>query len=260
MSLAQSDAPELRAWWSPVHLWRQFIASAAAAVSCFLLGYCLIKAGFAPSNLHTGVIVKDATLLMAFGSVAIISFVTFDACWLAGAFGASWKEVLLFPLQRRFWYFAFAWVLIDFLFLCALFKLQSGAAAAQVDPAFKFSPGNFVVSLGILAASLTLVWIRWRLIFWPIHALVTGNLLNLEVPWRMTDGKTGSLFDLLIGLGLVCVIVLTMAGILVVAILPGQAFFAIPIMALAFTTIFRALQLAAFAERYRSAGGNRARD
>ena len=43
MSVAQPDVSELRAWWSPFHLWRQFIAAVALSASCFLLGCYLIK-------------------------------------------------------------------------------------------------------------------------------------------------------------------------------------------------------------------------
>lgn len=256
MSVAQSDASELRAWWSPFHLWRQFIAAVALAVACFLLGCYLIKLGFSPSSFQTAIIAKDGALLIAFGGAVIASLFTFDACWLAGLFGATWKGVLLFPLRPRFWRFAFAWVAIDLLFVSTYLQLVDILHLIEIDENAALNLGKFIVSLGIGLPALALLWIRFRLILWPIHVLATGHLGELQVPWQMTGGKHSSLFDLSIGLLFAPIVLLAIVVAVILTLMPtyfgDSAYIAIPLMALAVLLLFRSLQLSAFVERYQS--------
>ena len=260
MSVAQPDVSELRAWWSPFHLWRQFIAAVALSASCFLLGCYLIKLGYPAFGLQAALNLKDAIPLMAFAGAAIASFLMFDACWLAALFGATWKGVLLFPLRPRFWHFAFAWLMIDLLFISSYLRLADTLDLIEVNDSDAFNLARTVISLGIGLSALALLWIRFRLVLWPLHVLATGRIGDLKTPWQMTGGGHGSLFDLSVGIIFFSVVLLAIAAAIVLALVPAyfgdSAYVVIPLMALALPILFRSLQLSAFAERYRSISEN----
>jgi hypothetical protein len=260
MSVAQPDVTELRAWWSPFHLWRQFIISVALSASCFLLGWYLIKLGFPLQSFQAAFSHKDAALLMAFAGTAIASFLMFDACWLAALFGATWKGVLFFPLRPRFWQFAFAWVIIDLLFISSYLRLADTLDLIEVDKDAALNLAKTVLSLGIGVSALALFWIRCRLFLWPTHVLATGRIGDLQTPWQMTGGKRGSLFDLSIGIIFLAAVFLAIAVAIALVLMPtyfgDSAYVVIPLMVLAIPLVFRSLQLSAFAERYRSISEN----
>jgi hypothetical protein len=250
MSVAQPDVTELRAWWSPFHLWRQFIVAVALSASCFLLGWYLIRLGVSAQSFQAAFSLKNAALLMAFAGTAIASVLMFDACWLAAIFGATWKGVLFFPLRPRFWRFAFAWIAIDLLFISAFLQIVDALDLIEADKDAALDLVKIAVSLGIAISGLALVWIRGRLVLWPIHVLATGHMGDLQTPWQMTGGERGSLFDLSIGIIFLSAILLAIAVAIVLVLMPAyfgdSAYVVIPLMALAIPLVFPLLAIVRF--------------
>jgi hypothetical protein len=256
MSVVQSDVTALRSWWSPFHLWRQFAVALILATSIFLLGCYLIKIGFPFSNFFTAFTAKDASLWMAYSGVALASLLLFDGCWLAGLFGATPKGVLLFPLRARFWHFAFAWAMIDLLFVSAYLQITHAIDLLEPIPGAPFSTLRLLLSLGVGIAGLLLIWVRFRLALWPIHVLATGRIGDLETSWRITGGKGGSLFDLTMGLIFASIAFVVVTVVIAFVVLPTYVgdlgFIALPAVALVIPILFRTLQLSAFVDRYQS--------
>ncbi|MDY0871700.1 hypothetical protein [Dongia rigui] len=241
-------------WLAPLHLWRELLVSMLMAGMSFALGLGLIRLGFHPSLLDVALIVKDKPLIAAYLFNGAFALLILDAGWSASLLGAKWRDLLVSPLHPRFWQFAFAWILIDLLFIGAFILISHTFDGYQNDESRPFELAPFIVVCLIGAPAFLLGWIRYRLVLWPIHVLATGRLLDLETAWRATAERNNALFDMSLGIGVLCVGVLVV-GIAVFAVVTDFAALLAAALGVAILPlIFRLLQLAAFVDQYRRAG------
>lgn len=246
MSVFQANIDIKEPWWRPFHLWRHLVATSGVSISCAVASWYLLNFGLSSAS-------GEQTSIASIGT-AITALLVFDASWLASLQGASWQQALKTPFSARFWRFALAWGLIDLIFVSACTSVQSSVSSLQESYTDHPKIGWTLLGLAVVLSGYALIWIRLRLILWPIHVFFTGQMLDLTPAWKATAAAGESLFQLTIGL-VFAAFILFIIGVATVA-LPAAylglgTFGAIQTALLISCIVFRALQLSAFVECYR---------
>lgn len=253
MSVAEASIEKHAPWWRPFHLWRQLGAVAGLSIVCAIASWHFLNFGLTPAGIDQTAGNERHVTFVAYFISAVTALLVFDGCWLACLQGASLKQALLTPFTARFWWSAFAWVVINLMLLGMLFCVQQYVSFFE-----KIGPGSSKIGwniLGLLGVifGYALIWIRFRLVLWPLHVFATGRLLDLTPAWKATGAPGCNLLGLTLGLVLAALVIFAVGSSLMlysvnfVGATTSQGFLFAAILAF---FLFRAAQLAAFLECY----------
>lgn len=173
---------------SPFRLWRQLAVSAGASLVTALGSWFLIDTLLAPAAIDDAILSGQHTFLISYGVPAILAMLVFDGCWQTAQFGGSLKEVLRAPFRPRFWSFALAWLAIDAFFFSAWGVISAGGDVAQQIEKSGGGSAWLVVAMASTVISLALIFLRLRLVLWPVHVFATGRMFDLGTAWARSGG------------------------------------------------------------------------